>query len=137
MNRLTVQGDPGSSSVYLPTSTTFRSVRSRASEHPLRIHHESAKSHTPNVERPPSRAPIRRHGQMGRQLHASKYVPSTDHAGVPCRRILRIVRINGVIDIRTFPLPLECAPRTDIRSGQSGCQPSSCEIAPSETFAAQ
>src|SRR5438132_14359963 len=41
---------------------------------------ERAKSHTPNVDRPPSRPPICRHGQIGRQLQASKYVPDTDHA---------------------------------------------------------
>src|SRR6266508_1069039 len=62
--------------------TTWRPVRSSWPEWPLATDQESAKSQMPKVERPPSRPPTCRHGQIGRQLQASKYVPSTAHASV-------------------------------------------------------
>src|SRR3954469_5517352 len=59
--------------------TAASPARSRSPACPRSIAHDSAPSHTPYVERPPERPPTRRHGQITRQLHASRYVPLIAH----------------------------------------------------------
>src|SRR3954447_19766201 len=59
--------------------TAASPARSMSPACPRSIAHDSAPSHTPYVERPPERPPTRRHGQMTRQLHASRYVPLIAH----------------------------------------------------------
>src|SRR3954454_18602121 len=45
---------------------------------PSSMRHASAPKHTPYVERPPWTPPTIRHGQIGSQLHDSKYAPEMD-----------------------------------------------------------